>query len=91
MIKASRDNASRHDLSSFNCLDVSTLPGWVALDGEQLFLCPIPNDILTPIYISVTKTANEIYTQFLNGKKLLAFGASLIYFETCRHRAIKQC
>jgi len=59
MIKASKDIASRRVLSSFNCFDVSTLPGWGALDGEQLFLCPVLNDILMPIHISVTKTANE--------------------------------
>lgn len=91
MIKASKDIASRRVLSSFNCLDVSTLPGWGDLDGEQLFLCPIPSDILTPIHISVTTTANENYTPFLNGKKLLAFEAALIYFETFRHSVIKQC
>ena len=84
MIKASKDIASRRVLSSFSCLDVSTLPGWGALDGEQLFLCPILNDILTPIHTSVTKTANENYTLFLNRKKCLPLEQPLICFETFR-------
>jgi hypothetical protein len=44
----------------------------------------MPNDILKPIHISVTKTANEKYTLFLN-EKMLDFGAALICFETNRY------
>jgi hypothetical protein len=73
MIKASKAIALRRILSCSNCFDVSTLPGGADSDLEQLFLPPIPNDILMPIHISVTKTANKNYTLFLNGKKCLVW------------------
>jgi hypothetical protein len=58
MMKASKVIALRRVLNSLNCLDVSTRPGGGALEGEQLFLCPVPNDMLHPAYISVTNTEN---------------------------------
>jgi hypothetical protein len=58
MMKASKAIAFKRALNSLNWLDVSTRPGGGALEGEQLFLCPVPNDMQKTTHVSVTKTKN---------------------------------